>query len=110
MERIFTTLFPLNPVPQGLANLLKRFRQGEAIEGFVREQLEAGAHFVLALVHIHHPCINLEEISRGPPSGFDAEGTVLDPLYMVAVGPAKNMVALLEREMAATLFRQRAQL
>ena len=76
----------------------------------MREQLEAGARFALALVHIHHLHINLEDISRGPPSGFDGEGTVLDPLYMVADGPAKNIVALLERETAATLFRQHAQL
>ena len=89
---------------------MKRFCLGETIEGFVREQLEAGARFALALVHIHHPRIDLEDISRGPPSGFDAEGTLLDPLYMVADGPAKNLVALLERETAATLFRQRAQL
>ena len=66
LERVFTTLFPLNPVPQSLADLMKRFRQGEAIEGFVREQLEAGARFAFALVLIHHPHLDLGDISRGP--------------------------------------------
>ena len=110
LELVFTALFSLNPAPQGLANLMKRFRQGEAIEGFVREQLVAGARFALALVHIHRPRINLKDISRGPPSGFDVEGTLLGPFYMAADGPAKNIVALLERETAATLRRQHAEL
>ena len=110
LELVFTALFPLNPAPQGLANLMRRFLQGGAIEGFVREQLEAGARFALALVRIHHSRINLEDISRGPPPGFDVENTLLSPFYMATDGPAKNIVALLERETAATLCRQRAEL
>ena len=89
---------------------MKRFLQGGAIEGFVREQLEAGARFALALVRIHHPRINLEDISRGPPPGFDVESTLLGPFYMAAGGSAKNIVAVLERETAATLRRHRAEL
>ena len=110
LERVFTTLFPLNPAPQGLADLMKRFRQGEAIDGFVREQLEAGARFAFALVLIHHPHLDLGDISRGPPAGFDWENTTLDPFYAAADGPAGNVVALLERETAATLRRQHADL
>ena len=109
-ELVFAALFPLNPVPQGLADLMKRFRQGEAIEGFVRGQLEAGARFALALVHIHLPCINLKDLSRGPPSDFDVESTLLGPFYMAAEGPAKSIVALLEHETAVSLRRQRAEL
>ena len=110
MELVYKALFPLNPAPHSLADLLKKFRRGEAIEGFVREQLEAGARFAFALVLIHHPYLDLGNISRGPPAGFDWENTVLDPFYAAADVPAKNAVALLERETAATLRRLNADL
>ena len=110
LGRVFATLFPLNPVPHGLADLMMRFRQGEAIEGFVREQVEAGARFAFALVLIHHPHLDLGDISRGPPAGFDWKNTNLDPFYAAANGPARNVVVLLERETAATLRQQRADL
>ena len=61
-------------------------------------------------MHIHHPRINLEDISKGPPPGFDVEGTLLGPFYMAADGPAKSIVALLERETVAALRRQHVEL
>ena len=61
-------------------------------------------------MRIHHPRINLEDISRGSPPGLEVECMLLGPFYMAADGPAKNIVAFLERETAATLRRQRAEL
>lgn len=47
-------LFPLNKQPQSLAALMTKFRGGQAMEEFVREQLIGGATFALAIVHVHH--------------------------------------------------------
>ena len=69
----------------------------------MREQLEAGARFAFVLVLIHHPHLDLRDISRGPPAGFDLEKTALYSFYAAADGPAENVVALLEKETAATL-------
>ena len=68
------------------------------------------ARFAFALVLIHHPHLDLGDISRGPPAGFDWENTTLDPFYAAADGPAGNVVALLKRETVATLHRQHADL
>ena len=79
LELVFSALFPLNPVPQGLADLMKKFYRGEAIEYFMRAQTVAGANFALALMVIHHPLIDLEAIGRGPPPDFDVENMLLGP-------------------------------
>ena len=110
LELIFRSLFSLNPAPRSLADLMKKFHRGEAIEDFVRAQLVAGARFSLALVVIHHPLIDLEAIAKGPPSGFDVDKTLLDPFYAIADGPAEGLVELLEYETRAELHRRRDQL
>ena len=99
-------LFPLNPMPQGLTGLMEKFRRGEAIKGFVREQLEAGARFTLALIHIHYPHIDLEIVSKGPPAGLGE--MCLDPHYLAVDELAKSLIALLERETDVALSRQHA--
>ena len=103
LELIFVALFPLNPMPQGLAGLMEKFRQGEAINGFVWEQLEAGARFTLALVRTHYPHIDLESVSRGPPPGVGE--MQLGPHYLVVDELARNLIVLLERETDVTLSR-----
>ena len=105
LELVYKALFPLNLAPHSMADLMKKFRHGEAIEGFVREQLVAGARFAFALVLIHYPCLDLGSISRGPPAGFDWENATLDSFYAAADGPARDAVALLEKETAAALRR-----
>ena len=96
LELVFTTLFPLNPIPQGLTCLMEKFRRGEAIKGFVREQLEAGARFTLALIRIHYPHLDLESVSRGLPPGLGEIS--LDPHYLAVDGLARGLIVLLERE------------
>ena len=96
LELIFAALFPLNPMPQGLTGLMEKFRRGEAIKGFVREQLEAGARFTLALVRIHYPHLDLESVSRGPPPGLGEIS--FGPHYLAVDELARNLVVLLARE------------
>src|SRR5664279_999739 len=40
---VHSAMFPLNEQPQGFGALVRKFRNGEAIMGFVREQLVIGA-------------------------------------------------------------------
>ena len=65
---IYNVMFPRNPQPQGLAALMKAFMHGEAIHKFVRVQLVAGAKVALSWVRVHHPRINLDNISQSLPS------------------------------------------
>ena len=62
---VHDALFPLNPLPQGLHNLLRHFRKVLRIHQFVRDQLIGGARVALAWVRVHHPRVNLQKIARG---------------------------------------------
>ena len=64
--RVHEALFPLNEQPQGLAALLKKFRKGNAIKKFVREQLISGANVALAFVRSHLPHLDLKRITMRP--------------------------------------------
>jgi hypothetical protein len=98
-------MFPLNEAPQGLAALMQKFRRGEAIKGFIREQLVAGATVALACVRVHHPHIDLEVIGRGLPPQPDGEKTPMIPHYDAASGPAANIIRLVESETDEMLGR-----
>src|SRR5664279_5225549 len=63
---VHCAMFPLNEQPRGFGALMRKFRNGEAIKGFVRAQLVAGARVSLAFVRVHHPSLDLEEVGRGP--------------------------------------------
>src|SRR5664279_4243626 len=52
---VHNAMFPLNEQPRGFGALIRKFRNGEAIKGFVREQLVAGARVSLAFVRVRHP-------------------------------------------------------
>ena len=67
LARVHRSLFPMNEQPEGLAELLKRFRQGKAIKKFVREQLIGGANVALGWVRSHYPNFDFLKISAGPP-------------------------------------------
>lgn len=62
MTLIYSAMFPLNEQPRGFEALMRKFRHGEAMKGFVRAQLVAGAEAALAFVHVHHPSLSLEEV------------------------------------------------
>jgi hypothetical protein len=61
-------MFPLNNQPEGLSDLLNRFKNGEAIYGFVCEHLRCGALVALSFVRIHYPEVDMELLKRLPPT------------------------------------------
>ena len=63
------SMFPLNPLPVGLAALLEKFNYGKDIKGFVHAQIVAGAELALAFVRSHHPNVNFVAVAKGPPPG-----------------------------------------
>ena len=103
LEKIHLALFPLDETPQEMKALLQRFRQGEAIDSFVRAQLIAGAEAALAIVKILYPSVDLAAVGRGPPPGPDGEPMTLTPYYHVARGPAESLIFLAEVGMQAQL-------
>lgn len=107
LAMVYGTMFPLNPAPEGLEALMHKFRSSEAIQDLVREQMVGGARVALAFVRVHHPQIDLEVVGKGlpPPPG---DGRVeMDPHYAVALGPAENIIKLVETETNSILRQQR---
>jgi hypothetical protein len=96
LELVYSSLFPLNDVPQGLGGLMQKFRNGNAIRSFVREQLVAGATAALACARVHYPGLDLAAIGRGVPLQPDGEVTLMAPYYDAAEGPARQLVHILE--------------
>jgi len=79
LELVYSSLFPLNEVPQGLSGLMRKFRNGNAIKSFVREKLVAGATAALVCARVHYPGIDLAAIGRGVPLQPDGEVTIMAP-------------------------------
>ena len=95
---VHSALFPLDEAPQGLYHLMRKFRRGEAIFDFVREQLIGGAKVALAFVRVHHPRIDLEVVGSGLPPPPGGGRVQMVPHYEAALRPAMNIVRLVEAE------------
>lgn len=65
---VYRTMFPLNPQPQRLEDLMKKFSGVNRIKGLIREQLIGGAKVALAFVKAHYPRINLDVIGDKLPA------------------------------------------
>ena len=107
LERIYKALFPLGDAPTGLFPLLNAFRHDtRGVEEFVREQVVAGAVAALAFVRVHHPGIDLEEISGKFPTAQDDDRVPMSEHYAAADGPAREIVRKVEVETSQELLRR----
>jgi len=107
LERTYKALFPLNVAPTGLFPLLNAFRHDtRGVEDFVREQLVAGAVAALAFVRVHHPSLDLEEISGEFPTACDDDRVLMVEHYAAADGPAREIIRKVEMETPHELLRR----
>ena len=100
LASLYDSMFLLNPLPVGLTALLEKFQYWKDIKGFVRAQLVAGAEVALALVRSHHPNVDFETVSDGPPRGPSRTRTAMQGHYDAVGGPARKIADLLEKESA----------
>jgi len=95
---VHRAMFPLNEQPRGFGALMRKFQNGEAIKGFVRAQLIAGAQVALAFARVHHPSLDLDEIGRGPPAPPGGGYVDMQEHYAVADAPAEDIICQVEVE------------
>jgi len=87
---IHRVMFPLNAQPVGLPALMERFRNGQAIYGFVRQHLMCGANVALSFVRVRYPSVDMEAVGTLPET---ASGhTMMEPHYAACKGAAKKIV------------------
>ena len=56
---IYRTMFPLNPQPNSLRQLMDKFKDAAEVRKLTRNQLLAGAEVALAFVHHVEPMLDL---------------------------------------------------
>jgi hypothetical protein len=61
-------MFPLNDQPSGLPDLLRRFKNGEAIYHFIHQHLQCGALVALSFVQVHYLEVDMKLVKRLPPT------------------------------------------
>ena len=80
---IHRVYFPHNGQPHGLAALLERFREGDALKEIFHAQLVVGANVALAYVRLHRPNLPLERLMGGLPSDTDYADTLAAARQMI---------------------------
>ena len=98
LVRVHDALFPLNPLPEGLHNLLLKFRDGLRVHKFVHAQLVGGARTALAWVKARHHWVILKDVAQGPPPDSRGQPRKMDPYYEVALEPAKEIIKRVDEE------------
>ena len=95
LAMVYSAMFPRNPQPGTLAELMKVFRKAKDIHRFVKVQLVAGAKLALAWTRTHHPKLDLDTISQGFPPRRGKSGIRMTRHYDAAAVPAERMIARL---------------
>ena len=98
LVRVHDALFPLNPLPEGLHNLLVRFREGFRMRKFIHAQLVGGARTALAWVKARHNWVILKDVAQGPPPNPNGQPRNMNPYYDVALEPAKEIIRRVDEE------------
>ena len=80
---IHRVYFPHNGQPHGLAALLERLREGDALKEVVNAQFVAGANVALAYVRLHRSNLPLESVLGGLPGDDDYADTLAAARQMV---------------------------
>lgn len=62
---VYNAMFPRNPQPENLTQLMEKFKDVRNIHNFVKAQMVAGAKFALIWLRIYHPKIDLDEVAQG---------------------------------------------
>jgi hypothetical protein len=65
LAMVYNAMFPRNPQPENLAQLMDKFKDMRNIHDFVKAQMVAGAKFALIWLRIYHPKMDLDKVVNG---------------------------------------------
>jgi hypothetical protein len=101
MGMVYNDMFPCNPQPENLPQLMEKFKNVRNIHSFVKVQMVAGAKFALIWLRIYHPKIDLDEVAQGVPVKSLKKKIKLDRHITVVSKAAEKMIdTLLEVDSA----------
>jgi hypothetical protein len=64
LTMVWKTMFPLDPAPETLSDLMTRFKNPDRIQSLVHKELLVGAELAFASVLACHPTLDLESIAK----------------------------------------------
>jgi hypothetical protein len=62
---VYNAMFPCNPQPENLTQLMDKFRDVRNIHDFVKAQMVADAKFALIWLRIYYPKMDLDKVVEG---------------------------------------------
>ena len=65
LAMVYNAMFPRNPQPENLTQLIDKFKDVRNIHDFVKAQMVAGAKFPLIWLRIYHPKMDLDKVVEG---------------------------------------------
>jgi hypothetical protein len=102
---VYNTMFPRNPQPATLPDLMEKSRSVHHIHDFVRAQLTAGARFALIWLKICHLKLDLDKVIDVCYSKLKQRRRNVDKLNDAVMPVAEKMIDELLRVDAA-FFRE----
>ena len=65
LAMVYNAMFPRNPQPENLTQLMDKFKDVRNIHDFVKAQMVAGAKFALIWLRIYHSKLDLDKVVDG---------------------------------------------
>ncbi|KAM0887183.1 hypothetical protein ACQ4PT_029227 [Festuca glaucescens] len=65
LAMVYNAMFPRNPQPENLTQLMDKFKDVRNIHDFVKAQMVADAKFALIWLRIYHPKMDLDKVVEG---------------------------------------------
>ncbi|KAK1610242.1 hypothetical protein QYE76_033915 [Lolium multiflorum] len=62
LAMVYNAMFPRNPQPKTLPDLMDKFISAHQVHGFVKAQLMAGARFAMIMLQICHPKLDMTNV------------------------------------------------
>jgi hypothetical protein len=104
---VYIAMFPRNPQPATLPDLMKKFKIVHQIHDFVKAQLMAGARFALIWLKICHPKLDLNNVIDVCYSKLKQRRKNVDKLNDAVTPIAEKMTEELLRVDAAFFHKYR---
>ena len=92
LSLVYKTMFPRNPQPDEFNDLIKKFKDVQAVHNLVKAQMISGAKFALIWVKIRHSKIDIDDIVRGVLSRCSKRRINLDRHIEAVHGPAEQII------------------
>ena len=103
---VYNAMFPRNPQPENLTQLMDKFRDVRNIHDFVKAQMVAGAKFAIIWLRIYQPKMDLDEVVELRCSSQELEEKINLDRHNVAVSHVAEKMIVKLLEIDSSFFKE----